>query len=213
MNSISIFLNAIRNNTWVPVHLRSVHIKICQLSMNCLKNSWNICKSKKSFTTEKTWWHVWVKEVKGREGKNINWLLNGTSALVTQGKKEGEVLNITFISVFTSKTGPEKSKTLEGWQWGEMNLFCFYWFLQLTQSAGLYIIPICQKKTQAISPHPSQDTKLQFEKKSCSPQFLESFLKLSVTLNCLLVSVSNSKSMKADISITHNNDDSSCKSE
>lgn len=52
-----------------------------------------------------------------------------------------------------------------------------------------------------------------WKKKSCPPQFLESFLKLPVTLNCLLVSVSNSKSLKADISITHNNDDSSCKSE
>lgn len=44
-------------------------------------------------------------------------------------------------------------------------------------------------------------------------QFLESFLKLlSVTLSCLLVSVSGSKSVKADISITYSNDDSSCKS-
>lgn len=121
-------------------------------------------QKRRSFTTEKTWRHVWVKEVKGRWGKT-NWLLNGTSALVTEGKKKAVVLNITFISVFTSKTGPEKSKTLESWQWGERNLFCFYWFLQLSQSAGLFIIPVRQKKMQAISPHPSQNTKLQFEKK------------------------------------------------
>jgi len=50
---------------------------------------------------------------KRKAGENVGPLLNGAGAMVTQDIEKAEVLNATFSSVFTSRTGLQTSEPPE----------------------------------------------------------------------------------------------------